>query len=315
MPEAQNGRIGGGVLKDNLELYQGGAGKDYLNFKGTSSDTAVLHIDALNSKIGITNEAPTDPLYVPTTVGSIGLNADYTNIDLITVENSSITSNSGDLNVLVQGGSSGQIVATAIATTDLKFDFNTISTTTNNTNIELRPDGTGEVNIRSNWNNSGNIHATGDITFGGSLTIGDDDRDSVYFDAELASDIIPDGYQTRDLGRGGKRWLSLYTDLVNGRIVDVGAVAVSDTSLALRQGNLFSVSVEGDDLHSGDHPQDPFATIARALDAADSSSSGPVIIHVFPGTYEEACPLVVPPHVTIRGEDLRNTIVKPDTSS
>ena len=36
MPESQNGRIGGGVLKDNLELYQGGAGKDYLNFKNTS---------------------------------------------------------------------------------------------------------------------------------------------------------------------------------------------------------------------------------------------------------------------------------------
>ena len=315
MAEAQNGRIGGGVLKDNLELYQGGAGKDFLNFKNTSSDTALLHIDALNSKIGVQNEAPSDELLVPNTIGSVGLNADYTNIDFITVENSSITSNSGDLNVLVQGGSSGQIVATAIATTDLKFDFNTISTTTPNANIELRPDGIGEVNIRSSWNNTGNIHATGDITFGGNLTIGDDHRDSVFFDADLASDLIPDDQQTRDLGRNGKRWLELYTNLVNGRIVEVGAVTVSDTSLALRQGNIFYVSVEGDDLHSGDHPQDPFATIARALDAADSSSSGPVIIHVFPGTYEEACPLVVPPHVTIRGEDLRNTIVKPDTSS
>jgi len=315
MPESQNGRIGGGVLKDNLELYQGGAGKDYLNFKNTSSDIALLHIDAVNSKLGIQNESPSDELQIPETIGSLGLDADYTNIDFITIENSSITSNSGDLNVLVQGGSSGQIVATAIATTDLKFDFNTISTTTTDTNIELRPDGTGEVNIRSNWNNTGNIHATGDITFGGNLTLGDDHRDSVFFDAELASDIVPDSQQTRDLGRGGKRWLNLYTDVLTSGSVNTLAMDVGGVSIALRQGNTFYVSVEGDDLHSGDHPQDPFATIARALDAADSSLGGPVTIHVFPGTYEEACPLVVPPHVTIRGADLRNTIVKPDTSS
>lgn len=310
MAEPQNGRIGGGILKDNLELYQGGVGKDYLNFKNTSSDTALLHIDALNSKIGINNESPSDVLQIPDTVGSIDLNADNANIANLSLENNVITSNVGPFTF-----QSLITRATAVATNDLKIDFNTISTTTPNTNLELRPDGTGEINIRSNWNNTGNIHATGDVTFGGSLTIGDDDRDSVFFDADLASDIIPDSYQTRDLGRNDKQWLELYTNLVNGRIVEVGAVTVSDTSLALRQGNIFYVSVEGDDLHSGDHAQDPFATIARALDAADSSSGGPCVIYVTPGTYEEACPLVVPPHVTIRGEDLRNTIIKPDTSS
>jgi len=310
MPEAQNGRIGGGVLKDNLELYQGGVGKDYLNFKNTSSDTALLHIDALNSKIGINNESPSDVLQIPDTVGSVNLNADNANIANLSLENNVITSNVGPFTF-----QSLITRATAVATNDLKIDFNTISTTTPNTNLELRPDGTGEINIRSNWNSTGNIHATGDVTFGGSLTIGDDDRDSVFFDADLASDILPDSYQTRDLGRNDKQWLELYTSLVNGRIVEVGAVTVSDTSLALRQGNIFYVSVEGDDLHSGDHAQDPFATIARALDAADSSSGGPCVIYVTSGTYEEACPLVVPPHVTIRGEDLRNTIIKPDTSS
>jgi hypothetical protein len=310
MPEAQNGRIGGGVLKDNLELYQGGVGKDYLNFKNTSSDIALLHIDAVNSKVGVNNEAPADVLQIPTTIGSLAGNFDVANVADLTLENSSITSNNGDLRL------NGLFVSmSAMATTDLKFDYNRISTTTTDTNVEIRPDGTGEVNIRSNWNSTGDIHATGDVTFGGNLTLGDSDKDSVIFDAELASDIIPSSNQTRDLGRDNKQWLELYTSLVNGRIVDVGAVTVSDTSLALRQGNIFYVSVEGDDLHSGDHAQDPFATIARALDAADSSLGGPVTIHVYPGTYEEACPLVVPPHVTIRGEDLRNTIVKPDTSS
>jgi hypothetical protein len=315
MAEPQNGRIGGGVLKDNLELYQGGVGKDYLNFKNRTADTALLHIDALNSKIGINNESPSDELQIPNTYGSLGHVGNYANIDLITIQNSEINSNSGDLNIFVQGGASGQIVATAIATDNIKIDFNTISTTTPDTPLYVSPDGTGEVNIRSNWNNTGNIHATGDITFGGNLTLGDSDQDSVFFDADLNSDIIPDSNNTRSLGSNTKKWLNLYSNLLNGQRVTVDNVTVSDASLALRQGNTFYVAVNGDDTNVGDHQHGPFATIARALDAADASGGGPIIIHVYPGVYEEACPLVVPPNVTIRGEDLRNTIIKPDTSS
>jgi hypothetical protein len=312
MPESQNGRIGGGVLKDNLELYQGGAGKDYLNFKNTSSDTALLHIDAVNNKIGINNESPSDQLLIPTilsTVNYVGTNA---NIDFVSIENNGIRSNSGNLVIWSQFNDT---YATAIATDDIKIDFNTISTTTADTNLELRPDGTGEVNIRSNWNNTGNIHATGDVTFGGDLTLGDSEYDSVTFASDLGSNIVPARTDTSSLGKANKRWLDLYSGFLNGRVVDVGTVTLSDTSLALRQGNIFYVSTLGDDTNVGDHQHGAFATIARALDAADSSTIGPVTIHVFPGTYEEACPLVVPPHVTIRGEDLRNTIIKPDTSS
>jgi len=310
MPEPQNGRIGGGVLKDNLELYQGGIGKEYLNFKNTSSDTALLHLDTVNSKIGVNNEAPSDALQVPTAVGSVKINADTANIANLSIANNVLTSNVGPFTF-----QSSRTRATAVATDDLKIDFNTISTTTENTNLELRPDGTGEVNIQSNLNVTGNLFATGDITFGGNLTLGDDDTDSVVFDAELASDIIPSNTGTSVLGRPNKKWLDLYTNVINAQVVDAETFGVSDVQLSLKTGNILYVSVEGNDANSGDHPQDPFATIARALDAADGSTQGPIVIHIFPGTYEEACPLVVPPHVTIRGEDIRNVIVKPDTSS
>jgi len=116
MPEVQNGRIGGGVLKDNLELYQGGLGKDYLNFKNTSTDTALLHLDAVNSRIGINNESPTDVLYIPNEFGSVGFETNYANIDDITIQNSEINSNAGDLRIWAQ---SSKIVATAIATDDI----------------------------------------------------------------------------------------------------------------------------------------------------------------------------------------------------
>ena len=51
MAEPQNGRIGGGVLKDNL-LRQGVD----LNFKNTSGSTALLHLDVNNAKISINTD-------------------------------------------------------------------------------------------------------------------------------------------------------------------------------------------------------------------------------------------------------------------
>ena len=44
----------------------------------------------------------------------------------------------------------------------------------------------------------------------------------------------------------------------------------------------------GDDFQQGDHPQDPFGTIAYALTNAQSGDT----IHIFPGQYVfDCCPL------------------------
>ena len=50
---SQLGRIGGGVLKDNLE--RNGSN---LNFKNSSGTTAILHLDVVNKRVGINNESP-----------------------------------------------------------------------------------------------------------------------------------------------------------------------------------------------------------------------------------------------------------------
>lgn len=299
---AQLGRISGGVLKDNL-LRQGVD----LNFKNTNSDTALLHLDVNNSKIGINNEAPSDVLTVPSTLRTQGLVGNYANISNYSISNSEITNNVDSIFLT----SSDYIFATSIASDDLKFDFNTISTTTTDTNLELRPDGSGLLNIRSNWNITGSLNATGDITFGGSLTLGDSDQDSVDFEADLNSDLIPDQSSTVSIGSSAKRWQNLYSDLLNGQQVTVDEIAVGDTSLALRQGNIFYVSTLGDDTNVGDHQHGAFRTLKHALEVADASLQGPVTIHVFPGEYEEEFPLTVPPHVTVHGEDIRNVIIKP----
>ena len=312
MPETQNGRIGGGVLKDNL-LRQGVD----LNFKNTTDSIPLLHLDVNNAKIGINTESPgEDALHIPTTFKSQNLISTYTNIGpYFTIDQSQIVALGGD--GFINFNAANNIFATAIATDNLKIDFNTISTTTTDTNIELRPNGDGIVNINSNWNITGNLHATGNIETTGDFTFGNDDEDNVSFAADVASNIIPDQTYTSDLGSVSKQWLNMYSTLLNGEAVTIDEVIVGsgDSSLARKQGNMFYVSTLGSDTNVGDHQHGAFRTLKHALAQNDGSSSGPTSIHIFPGVYEEEFPLTVPSHVNIKGEDIRNTIIRPTVAT
>ena len=305
MAEPQTGRIGGGVLRDNL-LRQGVD----LNFKNTSSDTALLHLDVNNAKIGVNTETATDALTVPTILSTENLISTYANIGPnLTIDQSQIVAVGGD--GFINFNATNNIFATAIATDDLKIDFNTISTTTTDTNIELRPNGNGTVNINSNWDIVGNLHATGNIQTTGNLTLGDNDDDNVTFVSDVNSDIIPDQTNTVSLGSPSKQWLNIYSESVIGQIAELDNLNLAGLSLSRRQGNIFYVSTLGNDTNAGDHPNGSFRTLKHALAQVDGSTSGPTAIHVFPGEYEEEFPLTVPSHTDIVGEDTRNVIIKP----
>jgi hypothetical protein len=178
----------------------------------------------------------------------------------------------------------------------------------------LRPNA-AFVNIRSHWNNTGSIHATGNIEFGGNFTLGDSDQDNVVFEADVASDILPDTTDNVSLGSPSKRFDKIYSRALDTRSLTSEKVVLSGTRLELRQGNIFYVSTLGDDTNVGDHQHGAFRTIKHALDVVDASSAGPVTIHVYPGEYEEEFPLIVPERVTISGEDIRNCIIKPTTGT
>lgn len=57
----------------------------------------------------------------------------------------------------------------------------------------------------------GDIHASGNITAGGNITLGDADTDTVIFNADITSHIIPDADATYDLGSATKHWNTVYT--------------------------------------------------------------------------------------------------------
>ena len=57
---------------------------------------------------------------------------------------------------------------------------------------------------------SGSLHASGDITANGNITLGDATTDSVTFSAEISSSIIPDANNVYDLGTTSKQWKNIY---------------------------------------------------------------------------------------------------------
>jgi len=72
---------------------------------------------------------------------------------------------------------------------------------------------------------------------------------------------------------------------------------------------VFYVTEEGNDTYDGSNISRSFATIKKACGIA----TGPATIYVKAGTYEEQLPIIVPEGITIVGDNLRTTKIRPTT--
>lgn len=95
-------------------------------------------------------------------------------------------------------------------------------------NIDLNGNdiiGLGNINITGNVDIDGNLHTTGTITAdGGTITLGNDDLDSVDFRADIASNLVPDADSTYDLGTTSKKWDIAYVNTVEATTVNANTV-------------------------------------------------------------------------------------------
>ena len=312
---SQVGRISGPLLTANLERN----GID-LAFRNTSGSTQLLYLDVNNGKIGVNKGVAGHELDINSTIHTTNLiSTNTSSIANLTISQNNITTLTGDINL----SASDIINLSALATDNLKIDDNIISSYNTNSNIDLAPNGTGRVIIGADdgagdlaLNVQGNLHATGNITYEGNITFGDNiNQDTVTFEADIDSDIMPDTTGTYNLGSITSKWNELYTNLVNGTSVTATSILVDNLDYNLKLGNTFYVSVNGNDSNSGDSIFSPFETVKRALAASDASTSGPVTIKVAAGEYQEDLPLTVPSNVSVIGDDMRNTIIVPDTGT
>ena len=293
------GRISGPLLKSNL----------IRNGINLAFETDLLYLDVNNQRIGVKNSAPQYELDVNGTTRTTDLIVDNrANIADIEIINNTISTQSPYLNIAT--------LDTVVSLNKLRVDSldiegNLISSNQSNADIDLSPNGTGEVNVNSNMRVNGNIHATGNISADGSITLGDADTDNVVFNAEVASNIIPDQNNVYSLGSdptgGGKEWNNIWVKNLNASTVNSALIDIDGIDLTLTPGNTFYVSENGNDTNTGDHPQDPFATVKHAVENAVAGDT----IHIYPGEYTEEFPITVPVGVSVKGEGIRSVTIKP----
>lgn len=292
------GRISGPLLKANL-LREG---------VDLAFETDLLYLDVNNSRIGINNSTPQYDLDVTGTTRSTGLEiSTLANIADITISGTTIETTQ---DVLTLGTVDNVVYQNKLTVDNIDVGHigsNVISTNGTDTNLEIRPNGSGTVEIFADTNVYGDIVATGSIVAEGNITIGDADTDNVTFNAEIASDIIPDQTNTYNLGSAAKQWQDVYVENFFAGTVDTTSLEVDGVDLALRQGNIYYVAENGDDTYTGDHPNDPFATVEQALSIAQTGDT----VHVYPGVYNENFPLTVPAGVTLKGHSLRSVNIQP----
>jgi hypothetical protein len=298
---ADLGRISGPMLKDNL--LRGGVDLVFENRLGDNN----LYLDVNTTKIGINTDSITRELTINDSVKTDNLIVDNSfTSENVRIEPSSIESLFGDL---VFNPASGIVNLSSISTYGIKIQDNVIQSLNSNETIELRPNGSGDVNFTTTeLDIDGNLHTTGDITLDGTITIGNSDTDSVSFASDIDSDIIPDINETFDLGSTSKKWLGVYTEFVNGQLLETSGISVSGVnSISLRQGNIWYVAVNGLDTNVGDHQNGPFLTIKHALENANGGDT----VYIYPGEYQEEFPLTVPDGVTVRGAGIRAVKITP----
>jgi hypothetical protein len=300
------GRISGPLLAANLE--RNGIN---LNVKNTLSDTSLLHLDATALKLGFNTDVTTDEIQVsgmsqmPSMIASTELKIG----NLIWGNGSNI--NSLDSPIVLQAAVGGRINLSGFATDQIEINDNSIKSYNTNSNIDLRPNGTGTTEIPTNLELFGSLHSQSNITFDGNITIGSDDEDTLVLNAEMTNDLNPGTNNTLKLGKAGKRFGEIHPGVVNGEVINSGDIIAGTASMNLRVGNIFYVSKNGNDSAVGDSVQGPMLTIKAALARADASTQGPVEIHIFPGEYEEIFPLEIPTNVSIVGHNMRGVIIKP----
>ena len=86
-----------------------------------------------------------------------------------------------------------------------------------------------------------NLHATGNISADGNIALGDADTDSIDFNAEIASNIIPNASNTYNLGTSTKAWNNVHVENVNGPTINAQTANIAGINLGTRHANTLYV--------------------------------------------------------------------------
>jgi cytoskeletal protein CcmA (bactofilin family) len=195
------GRISGPLLKDNL----------LRNGVDLAFETSLLYLDVGNSRVGVNTASPAYDLDVNGTTRTTNLYIDTSaTLADITVTGNTISSTSNTI-TFSPSGINPTVYQGTISVGNLNISGNTIQATGTTTDINITAAGSGQIKLNNSVYVTGDLHATGSITADGNITLGNASTDTVTFDAEINSDIIPKLNNHYNLGSSLLKWANLYT--------------------------------------------------------------------------------------------------------
>ena len=199
------GRISGPLLADNL----------IRNGSNLAFDDLLLYLNVNTAQIAVNNNAPNYELDISgdtaTTNIIVGTQANLANLEFYTNNIQNVIGN-----ITFAPGST--TIVPRLQATNLLFATNIISATNANggINIGLTSATTAQIKLNNNTVVNGTLHATGNITFDGNMTFGDQATDTVTFVAEVASNVLPSANNTYTLGNNTTplKWATTYANTV-----------------------------------------------------------------------------------------------------
>ena len=231
------GRISGPLLKSNLI-------RDGVDL---AFETDLLYLDVTNRRIGVNTASPDTDLDVNGTLHATNIQID-TQLDAgqISIFGNNISSSSNIINFAAAAGEA-TVYHSLLVVDDFDIENNSIKTNKSNSPIEIRPNGTGTIELQANTSVtgnlsvSGNVSAIGNVVIGGNITIGDAITDTITINASIQSDLIPQADNTFDLGSPTNRWRSVYvadfyTTSITVPSLDVGNLMFRDNEITTTTG-------------------------------------------------------------------------------
>ena len=298
------GRISGPLLKANL-LRDG---------VDLAFETDLLFLDVLNGRVGIHTTTPTHALTISGTTRTTNLLVDTeADIATFTISGNTIASSNGTISLEPSGSNAVIYQSKILVNNNLQISTNSIQLTVPDIDLSINTLGTGIVNLNANVLITGDLHATGNITADGTMIAGSQTTSTLT--SHVSSNLTPSEPATYDLGGdpaiGGNPWSTAYINTIHATDVITHSLTVNGVDLLLPQGKLRFVSTTGSDSNLGIHEQNPYLTIRYALSQALPGET----VHIYPGTYEEITPLLIPAGVSVKGTSLRAVIIRPTNAT
>ena len=106
--------------------------------------------------------------------------------------------------------------------------------------LQLGSDSNSIITLaKLNETNSGSFKVSGDVTIGGTITIGDNTSDNLVVNADLSSSIIPNNDNAFDLGSTSFRYRNIYTNNISASTI-TGSISGAINNIDITQ---FSSSI------------------------------------------------------------------------